>query len=63
MIGFCVVVAGLEVGEVADEILEVESVVVTVHVEHSVHDEVADGVHVNLLAGETKCIKKLGENT
>ena len=51
MIGFCVVVAGLEVGEVADEILEVESVVVTVHVEHSVHDEVADGVHVNLLAG------------
>ena len=48
VVRLCVVVGGLEVGEMADELLEVESVVVAVHVEHAVHDEVADWVHVDL---------------
>ena len=47
MAGLCVVVGGLEVGEMADELLEFESVIVSV-VEHAVHDEVADWVHVDL---------------
>ena len=48
MVRHCVVVGGLEVGEMADELLEVESVAMAVLVEHAVHDEVADWVHVDL---------------
>ena len=48
MVGFCVVVGGLKVGEMADELLEVESVIVA-FIEHGFHDEVADGVHVDLV--------------
>ena len=57
MAGLCVVVGGLEVGEMADELLEFESVIVSV-VEHAVHDEVANGVHVDLL----KWNEKFSEN-
>ena len=53
MAGFRVVIAGLEVGEMTDELLEVEPVVVAFDVEHAIHDEVTHGVHVDL--GE--CIK------
>ena len=48
MAGFRVVVAGLEVGEMADKLLEVEPVVVAFDVEHAIHDEVTHGVHVDL---------------
>ena len=57
MVRLCVVVGGLEVGEMADELLEFESVIVSV-VEHAVHDEVTNGVHVDLL----KWNEKFGEN-
>ena len=48
MAGFRVVIAGLEVGEMTDELLEVEPVVVAFDVEHAIHDEVTHGVHVDL---------------
>ena len=48
MARFRVVVARLEVGEMADKLLEVEPVVVAFDVEHAIHDEVTHRVHVDL---------------